>query len=285
MSSIKFKATKNDEGRILFKYLIKSLNDVPISKIEKLFRLKEIKVNDKRNNDKSYKIRENDEIVIFGLKDEIKEVKNKNVLINFKKIFEDKNILVIEKLNNVVVHGEDNSLDNQVLCYLKYNKIDSFKPSHIGRLDKATSGIMIYAKNYKTLVELNKKTKYFEKYYELKSDFPWDKKHVVFYSIYDSKQKNAILKTNPPGSKMETIFFKDNDKKYAQILTGKKHQIRLSLAKLNYPIEGDKKYGGINANRLFLHCCKIVFHQLENELSYLNETFFTCYPEWKKHKM
>ena len=79
-----------------------------------------------------------------------------------------------------------------------------------------------------------------------------------------------------PGEKMETMFFQERNRKYAKLITGKKHQIRLTLKKLNYPIYGDKKYGGKFNKRVYLHSHKVVFHNLENELEYLNDTSFIC---------
>lgn len=275
MNLVKFTASKNDENRTLFKYLVKQLNNIPISRIEKLFRLKDIKINNVRTNKKDYKLKENDLIEIYGVFD---FVQNNLVLndinIKFEKIFEDDNILIVEKPINVAIHSEQNCLDYQVLSYLNYNKKDSFQPSHVGRLDKATSGLVIYAKNYASLVELNNKNNYFEKYYELKSDFPWIRKKITLYGKKDHKNQKIIVSDKNIGYKMETLFFRDNNRKYAQIFTGKKHQIRLSLQYFNYPIYGDKKYGGIKEKRLFLHCCKLILHNLENNLEYLNGIAF-----------
>ncbi len=279
MKLLKFKATKNDEGRTLFKYIIKKLNNVPISIIEKLFRIKDIKVNGKKTNNKSYSLIAGDEIFVYGIDDyEIK--KNLATTIQFKIIYEDKNILVVDKPINVSMHGFIDSLDNQVLSYLNYQQIDSFKPASIGRLDRSTSGLVVYAKTYKSLVQLNKKINMHEKYYLLKSDFPWDKKHVIFYGRKNMKNHEIELFNDKPGIKMETIFFTDKNKKYAKILTGKKHQIRLTLKYLNYPIYGDKKYGGKFDKRVYLHSYKIVFHDLDQELEYLNDTQFICDIKW-----
>lgn len=280
MNIVKLKATKNDIDRSLFKFLIKHLNNVPVSRIEKLFRKKDVKVNNVRTNQKQYKIQEFDVIEVYGIEDVKINQTSFNTKIDFKTIFEDNNILVVEKPINIAIHGEDNCLDHQVLTYLKYKQIDSFKPSHIGRLDKSTSGIMIYAKTYKALVELNKKTNYFEKYYHLKSDFPWKSKRVILYSQFNKNKNQIEVNEKEIGQKMETIFFQDQDKKYAQIITGKKHQIRLSLQYLKYPIYGDIKYGGKWGKRVYLHCCKIVFHNLENDLEYLNGIAFVCNIKW-----
>ena len=279
MNLIKFRATKNDEGRTLFKYLIKQLNNVPLSVIEKLFRIKDIKVNGKRTNDKSYILKEEDKIFVYG----VNETKIDNFIetkVEFKVIYEDKNILVIDKPINISMHGFSNCLDNQVLTYLQYKQKDSFKPSSIGRLDKHTSGLIVYAKTYKALVQLNEKINKHEKYYILKSDFDWSRKKVVLYQRKNPKTYELQAFDKEPGSRMETLFFKDNNKKYAMIFSGKKHQIRLSLKYFNFPIYGDKKYGGKFDKRLYLHSYKIIFHCLENELEYLNDTQFICDVKW-----
>lgn len=281
MNLIKLKATKNDEGRTCFKYIIKILNNIPLSRIEKLFRKKDVRVNDVRISEKNYVIKENDRIWIYGLEDSYKILDHIEPKVNFGIIFEDENILVIDKPINIAVHGEPDCLDFQVLTYLKYKKIDSFKPSHIGRLDKSTSGIILYAKNYFTLVQMNEKTSNFEKYYVMKSDFTYEKEHVIFYSKFDTKTKRYKLSENPAfGEKMETIFFTQGNKKYARIITGKKHQIRITLQHLGYPIKGDRRYGGDYGKRVFLHSNKIVFHKLSNELEYLNGTMFVSNEKW-----
>lgn len=279
MKLIKINATKNDEGRILFKFLVKYLNNVPISAIEKLFRLKNIKLNGKKTNNKAYRIQAGDEIFVYGIEEARVDVLS-NTIIKFKIIYEDQNILVIDKPINVSMHGFVDSLDQQVLTYLKFKQVDSFKPASIGRLDRVTSGLIIYAKNYKALVQLNDKVNKFEKYYQLKSDFPWIKKEVKFYGRKNLKTYEMELFDNPPGVEMKTIFFRDKNKKYAKIITGKKHQIRLTLKHLFYPIYGDRKYGGKFDQRVYLHSYKIVFNSLENELEYLNGTQFICDIKW-----
>lgn len=279
MKLIKIKATKNDEGRILFKFLVKYLNNVPISAIEKLFRLKDIKLNGKRTSNKAYRIQVGDEILVYGIEEARVDVSS-NTIVKFKIIYEDENILVIDKPINVSMHGFVDSLDQQVLTYLKFKQVDSFKPASIGRLDRVTSGLVVYAKNYKALVQLNDKVNKFEKYYQLKSDFPWIKKEVKFYGRKNLKTHDMQLFDNPPGIEMKTVFSQDKNKKYAKILTGKKHQIRLTLKHLSYPIYGDHKYGGKFDKRVYLHSYKIVFNSLENELEYLNGTQFICDIKW-----
>ncbi|WP_435130583.1 pseudouridine synthase [Mycoplasma sp. 6243] len=272
-------ATNNDSGRTLFKLLIKYLNNVPVSRIEKLFRKKDIKVNNSRKVSKDLIINENDEIVVYGINDIFKNT-FKKVSFDLNILYEDDNILLINKQAGVVVHGDEHSLDQQVLSYLNYKQIDSFKPSHVGRLDKETSGIILYAKNYASLVTLNASSSNFIKKYLFKSDFNEVYKEV---ELYFDKQNNKIktsVKAKDGYKYAKTIFSIENNKQIAQLLTGRKHQIRLSLKFLGKPIYGDMKYGGKKASRLMLHSYYLKFVGLSGNLSYLNNFEFYAPAKW-----
>ncbi|MGL5522256.1 MAG: pseudouridine synthase [Metamycoplasmataceae bacterium] len=276
MNLLNYKATKNDEGRTIFKFLTKVLNNTPISRIEKSFRKKDIKLNGVRVIDKNIKLNLNDIIEVYGLDNVSRNDFFPTDYSDLKINHEDENILIIDKKSGVVVHGEIDSLDNKVLSYLKFQQTDSFKPSHVGRLDKDTSGLIVYAKNYKTLVQLNEKTEYFDKYYLLKSDYEFDKKDVTLYTKYDYKTDKYLIseKPNKDWIMMRTIFYKEKQRRYAKIITGKKHQIRLSLSYLGFPIYGDRKYNGPKDKRLRLHSFKLVFKKLNDNLEYLNNTIY-----------
>ncbi|WP_373439246.1 pseudouridine synthase [Metamycoplasma equirhinis] len=276
---IKFIAKKDDVNRILFKFLIKVCDNVPISKIEKIFRQKDIKVNGKRTNDKQYKLQLDDIVEIYGISDPFKEKTENTSTINFKVIYEDKNIIIVDKAVNIAMHSEENSLDNQILKYLNYHKTSSFKPASIGRLDKKTSGLVIYAKNYAALVEFETKQVNFEKVYQFVSDFDDDMLDITVKLKKDIKNEKMIV-DQTFGVKARTIFYKEGMRKYARIITGKKHQIRATLSYLKYPILGDIKYGGKFAKRLFLHSYSIKLNNLANGFEEYNGQIFISYPHW-----
>lgn len=279
---LEFIATKNDNGRKLISYLKRILINTPTSHIYKILRNKDIKINGVRINDPQYIINEKDIIQIYGIEaNDYQDKKFENNAKNeFKIIYEDDNILIVSKQINLAVHSENNCLDKQVLSYLKYDQKDSFKPSHVGRLDKATSGLMIYAKNYAALVELNYKTGFFEKIYKLKSDFKEVKKLVEINIQHDEKLHKMVVTNNAKDPLAKTLFYTKNNEIFASILTGKKHQIRLSMAYLKTPIYGDIKYGGKKADRLYLHCYSITFKNLDNSLKYLNNKEFNDPINW-----
>ncbi|KDE42011.1 RluA family pseudouridine synthase [Metamycoplasma hyosynoviae] len=274
-----FKAKNNDINRSLFKYLVKMLDNVPISRIEKLFREKDIKINGKRTNDKQYKLQLDDEIIVYGLSDIQKELQHNSSQINFSVIYEDKNLLIVDKHYDIAMHSEENCLNDQVLKYLNYKKTSSFIPSSIGRIDKKTSGLVVYAKNYKTLVEFEEKQNHFEKIYQFVSDFQESYKEVTVRLKKDIKNEKMVVDENF-GVKAKTIFKIEGNRKYAQILTGKKHQIRATLEYLKAPILGDLKYGGKRARRMFLHSYSITFKNLGEDFEEYNNQTFICHPHW-----
>lgn len=230
----KFKAKKDDVGRILYKYLLKICDNVPKSRIERIFREKDIKVNGIRTNDKQYKLQLGDEIIVYGISEIAKPEKKNTANINFKVIYEDKNLLIVDKATNIAMHSEENCLDDQIHKYLNFKKTSSFVPASIGRIDKKTSGLVVYAKNYKTLVVFDEYQKYFEKVYQFVSDFNEDKLDITVRLEKDIK--NEKMRVNPDfGIKARTIFYKEGNRSYAQILTGKKHQIRATLEYLKTP--------------------------------------------------
>ncbi|WP_434325444.1 pseudouridine synthase [Mesomycoplasma hyorhinis] len=288
---LKIIAKENDHGRTLLKFVAKILQNYSTSQIEKLFRKKEIKVN-KKPQTKKYIVQQDDIIQIYTnekldklktqeLENQTKKYIPRKIKFDFDVIYEDENILVLNKHINVAVHDGVWSLDNQVSKYLKTQKINSFTPSHIGRLDKATSGLIIYAKNYFSLVELNKKQNSFLKYYIFQSDIEIKKKFEVKIKIEKNEKLKKMQVTNKETATVAlTRFFSSKNLKIAQILTGKKHQIRVSLEHLGYPIYGDTKYGGKKNKRLFLHSYKIICLNLEGKLKYLNNKTFINLPNW-----
>ena len=273
-----FNATINDEGRTLFKFLVKSFPDVPKGKLESVFRKKDVKVNGKRLKDKRYIVKHGDEIVVYGVSSTGYSTNNPFTKIKFNVVFEDKNILVIDKPHGYPVHDAENCIDNQVLTYLRFIQKDSFRPSHIGRLDKVTSGLMVYGKTYEAVRELNDYSSKFEKVYEFKSDL--NRNITTEYKIghNELKKKEEVTEN---GKATKTEFIVVGKHKFAKLYTGRKHQIRVSLSKLGYPIYGDNKYGGKKADRVYLHSAQLKFQGIKGNLEYLNGQEFLSDPKWK----
>ena len=173
------------------KYNEKKLNKIVLGKVKninyamfcKLLKKKDIKVNGKRVN-KDIIVYENDEILLY-LPKELEEKENN---LNLDIIYEDENILVINKPVNLEVTGE-NSLTN--IIHEKY-KENIYKPMPCHRLDRNTTGLVLFAKNEESLEILLRKFKQheIEKHY-----LAW----VYGIPKYESKRLEAYL-------------FKDNKK-------------------------------------------------------------------------
>ncbi|MFV8499720.1 pseudouridine synthase family protein [Mycoplasma sp. VS424B] len=290
---LEIKATKNDAGRSVFKVISKYCSTLPLSRIEKIFRKKDIKINNDRKITKNQIINEGDLISIYGILEdsaEFKEAEVTTVKPNFKVLYEDENILIIDKPTGVEVHGEDNCLDNQVLTYLNFKPVDSFKPSHIGRLDKETSGIILYGKNYQTVSYFNDHSDNLIKKYTFWSNINLEKytsTNPLEITLYSAKDEpNKRMKVSPKkiqnGKITTTLFYMEDGKKVAQLVTGRKHQIRVTLKYLGYPIYGDRKYHGPNAKRLQLHSYSLKFQNITGDLKYLNNYEVFSLPNFKK---
>lgn len=295
--------TKKDEGQRIDKYIRKYLNNAPLSYIYKLFRKKDIKVNNKRV-DINYIIQENDSITIYINEETLKDFNTKKLVIPSNNkldiIYEDNNILIINKDAGILVHeGEENyktnTLNNDILNYLKnkneYSEEDLFTPSCTHRLDRNTSGLIVCAKNLqasKELLDLFKNKDNLEKeYLTLVLGNPPSEMTINKPLLKDEKQK--IVRVNKNGLTAITEYKKiisndDYSLLKVKILTGRTHQIRVHLSSINYPVINDDKYGNFSANKVFstnfkykyplLHSYKLKFSKLEGVLSYLSNKEF-----------
>ncbi|MHA0305643.1 pseudouridine synthase family protein [Mesomycoplasma ovipneumoniae] len=281
---IEFSVSENQVGQKLIQLVKKLLLNFNYNEIQKLFRNKKIKVNNKAESQK-YLLTLGDRVLIFNSKKEVQNQKKlPKIKTNLKIIYQDSNVLIVEKPKDLQVHGGDNNLDLAVWNYLKIEKTDVFMPSHVGRLDKKTSGIILYGLNYKSVVELNKKQKFFEKIYTFESKIKLKKpiKTDLFIRKNDLNKKMEVCKNEAECHLISTTFFSKNNRNFAILHTGKKHQIRVTLSHLGFPIFGDEKYNGEQKNRLFLHSFSLKFNNLDGFLSYLNGKKFVSKPEWWK---
>lgn len=181
-------------------------------------------------------------------------------------LYEDEYLIIVDKEADLAIHPsrahlEDNLLA-RVLNYFEENDIK--KNCHIlTRLDYATSGIVIIAKDAYTQ-NLLKNTKITKIYYAVTSyKLPLDIGNICL-PISRDETSNIKRKVSSTG-KMAITEYKylretSNGYLYEIILhTGRTHQIRVHFSHFNAPIVGDKLYGGVSSNRLYLHCIKVEF--------------------------
>ena len=240
------------------KYNGKKLNKIVLDKISeinynifcKVLRKKDIKVNGKRTN-KDILVYSKDIIEIY--------LPNTEKKLNIEIIYEDENILVINKKANIEVVGEK-SLTTQIQEYYKEKNI---KPMPCHRIDRNTTGLVLFAKNNEALeILLNKfKNHEIEKHYlALVYGIPKEKHKVLEDYLFKDNKKSQVYISNSYKKgyqKIITIYKvleerKDNTSLLdVEIKTGKTHQIRAHLAYIGYPIIGDGKYGKNEINKKF----------------------------------
>ena len=248
--------------------------DFTRTRIQQLIKDRNITVNGKPTKS-SYKIEENDEIIIEVPEVETTEIKPENIKIDV--VYEDSDIAVINKQAGLVVHPAhghySGTLVNAILYHIKdLSGINGeIRPGIVHRLDKDTSGLIVIAKNDKVhaaLTEMFQEKKIRKTYLailkgklnksegKIVTQIGRDKNDRKKMTVIDdaTKGKNAITNYRVISQNNLFTLVKIN------IETGRTHQIRVHMRYLGYPILGDSVYGRKdNEKRQMLHAYKLEF--------------------------
>lgn len=240
----------------------------------KLLRNKDVRIN-------GVKVKENlmvnigDEIEVYYTSDRLGK--------KYDIIFEDENILVLNKFSGIEVEGEDG-----------ITKLTGTLAVH--RLDRNTQGLLILAKNKEIkaqLINAFKSHKIVKKYIaEVYGNADFDGKEMVAYLTKDSENSRVYISDKKQGkaviikNRFKTLKRGTTSLILIELVTGKTHQIRAHLAHLGFPIIGDGKYGKNEINKKFkqntqkLYCCYIKINGLCGKFNYLNGKEFIYVPEF-----
>lgn len=272
---------ENDANQRLDKFLQKTYINLPTSKMYKSIRNKKIKVNRKRCTHNQI-LNEGDHVLLF-LPPEFLEKKEREILEKKKLdiIYEDENLLIVNKPAGLLSQSEQKHQDclvSRIQAYLfhtnQWNSDElSFAPTICHRLDRNTCGLVIAAKNANTLRIVNEAiSKHsIKKYYRtwVSGNFKDDNFSCNLF-IKKVNTKAIVSKSKKEGfksAKMNVHVLKqENNKCYCEIelLTGRFHQIRASLAYYNHPLIGDLKYGYKGKeNHYFLQAYKLDLSDLD----------------------
>lgn len=295
-----YTAQKNEHGVRLSRFVESVTVNFPASLMHKSFRNKRIKVNGKKS-EPDYRICENDLIELY-INDEFFNAISKPVLkatkaLNINIVFEDENIVVIYKPAHVLCHSDctgDADLASSFVKYLTENgeyfpeQETTFTPALCNRLDRGTEGLVIAAKNYAALRDMNAiiKNDYLDKFYNciciggIKSG-----KYTAFLRHFEKNNKAVIKDNFEYGYKQiitEVLHIKTNmpfTLYEIKLVTGRTHQIRAHLSYLGAPVLGDIKYGNRKINTQYniktqaLCAMRITFKDIpaDNCLAYLSK--------------
>ena len=304
-----FIINESENGLTLEKYAFKVLKTAPMSFVYKLFRKKDIKVNG-RHQDKKYRLSTNDVVAIYINEQQFEEfIKEKELTPNTKIkdwiIYEDDNVLFVNKPRGLLVQKSsphDESLDQYVIEYLmatnQYdpNKEKGFVPGPAHRLDRNTSGLVVFGKNHNALTllfDLFKNHDLINKHYlALVVGQVEKEKDTIDAPLFKDEETNTV-RVAKNGKTAKTVY--KLVKKYDEysllditLLTGRTHQIRVHMAYIKHPIVGDSKYGDFEANKIFkqkyglssqfLQAYKMGFGDLPAPLNSLSRKEFVAEP-------
>ena len=262
----------------LVPFLLDNFDGLCTNTIYKALRKKDIRINDIKVNSNVF-LQTGDSVKIF-ISDEFLFKQNH---CNFNKVYEDDNILIIDKPAEIEVTGS-----NSITSILK-RQYAYIEPCH--RLDRNTNGLVLFAKNEKALNVLLDKFKNHEiKKHYIAKVYGIPKKEnqtLTAYLFKDSKKSMVYISDEPKRgySKIITSYYtiEKHIKENYSILdvtlhTGKTHQIRAHLAHIGLPILGDGKYGNNQVNKKFgykfqqltSYSLKFVFTTDADILNYLN---------------
>ena len=271
-----FTIGKNDAGQRLDRFVSKNMPLLPPALLQKYIRLKRIKVNGKGSK-RDVRLETGDILQLY-INDEFFDKPNEeNLFLTVFKpqlniVYEDENLLLVDKRPGLSVHADEtekvNTLINHIQAYL-YQKREwnpkwenAFAPALCNRIDRNTGGIVIAAKNAEALRIINEKIRA----HELEKSYlcitvgrpkrPEGK--IEGFLLKDEAKKEVRFFHKPvPGGKTAVTLYKTLESRNGlslaecRLLTGRTHQIRVSMAEIGCPLLGDGKYGKGDVNRRY----------------------------------
>lgn len=306
---------QNEAGQRFDKFLGKYMNLASKSFFYKMLRKKNITLN-KKKADGSEILKIGDKVILF-LSDEtiekFSEVKIKKVETNLEVLYEDSNVLLINKPINMLsqkAKEDDVSIVEHIISYLlgtehlKEEELRSFKPGVCNRLDRNTTGIIVAGKTLVGLQTLSKafKERTIKKYYICVVIGKIDKAELIEGYLRKDNRSNQVMiqkeetyDSTPIMTEYTPISSNGNlTLLKVELITGKTHQIRAHLSSIGHPILGDSKYGDSFLNQRYkekyriysqlLHSYQIVMPAFEGELENLSgQTFEAPLPFTFEH--
>ncbi len=260
---IEFLALETDSGTRLDVFLANKLSEYSRSVIKKLCDSGDVLVNKELQKTK-YKVRIGDHIAVMIDLKSLQEIPD----ISLDIIFEDADCLVINKPAGVLTHSKGAFNPEGTVATFIHSKTERMGGDRSGivhRLDRATSGVIICAKNPETLAWFQKQfsqRKVKKTYYAVVLGHMNPQEAVIDIPIERHPRNPKTFRASPSGKTAQTHYKVVGTSADYQLLelkptTGRTHQLRVHLKYLKHPILGDTIYGGQSADRMYLHASEL----------------------------
>ena len=259
---MKYIVSFKENGERLDKAIALLNQELSRSYITKLLKDGKILVNGKVEKP-SFKVKENDEIFIEEIEDVKANIKEEDIPLDV--VYEDEDILIINKPQGMVVHPANGHYSGTLVNALMFQE-DSLssingviRPGIVHRIDKDTSGLLCVAKNdnaHHFLAEQLKDHTMAREYIALVRGVIKENSGTIDMPIGRDKkdrQKMAVVKDGKPATTHFQVIerFKDHTLVKCQLVSGRTHQIRVHMAAISHPVEGDPLYAGRNYDKLY----------------------------------
>jgi 23S rRNA pseudouridine1911/1915/1917 synthase len=252
-------------------YLASIYKDYSRSYFQKLMNRQRVFVNDKIIP-ASRKLKYGDIIRVEFEKKEKLHINPEKVEIDI--IYEDDDIVVVNKQSGIVIHPSCGHPSGTLLNALIGHSADKYNPYLVHRLDKDTSGVIIFAKNEKAKISISKqlqKRVVKKIYYAAVKGVIVENRGIIKAPLGRSPQNRKLVSVNSLAKKTAITEFKviERESNYTllkvRIITGRTHQIRSHMKYINHPVIGDRQYGGPETigvkryERQMLHAHNVTF--------------------------
>ena len=283
MAELLIEVPQEFEGERIDKFLSVLVSDASRNSIQKLIENGKVLVNGATVN-KKYKVSADDEILMMP--NELKPLDAQPENIPLDIVYEDNDLLVVNKPRGMVVHPAPGNYNGTLVNALLYHCKDSLsgingilRPGIVHRIDKDTSGLLIVAKNDKAHMGLAQQIK--------EHSFTREYNAVIVGHLKENEGTvNAPIGRNPKDRKKMCVTYQNSKNAVThysvindyngyshvslKLETGRTHQIRVHMAHLGHPVAGDMVYGNDKKSAFLngqcLHAIKIGFvHPITNE--------------------